>query len=154
MKDLYSYLLNSSGSMTYSGLDAYVKPMLLRFEAKPKVIKQIINAERVAQFHDKTDKFVNKVISSRVEEGIAIKNLIRPEDKKYEIELSDADTLKETKLLPEDFVINSMFAVFDDYVTMTNLDLDNTFGVIVKDSAIAELMNSFFDGLWSVGEKV
>lgn len=154
MKDLYSYLLKGNSASFYSGLDGYTKPMLLRIETKPKVVKQIINAEQVAKFHKKTDTFVNKEISKRVENKTAIKNLIRPVDTKFKIELSDSKTLKETRLLPGDFEIDTMFAVFNDFVTLTNLDEDENFGVIVQDKKIAELSHSFFDNLWKQAEKV
>lgn len=154
VNNLVSYLSGGKNVQTYYGLDGYVMPMLLRIDTKPEVIKQIINAEQVAKFHEKTDDFVRKFISKRVGLGIKIQNLIRPEDTKFEIELSDPKTLKETKILPADFGISSMLAVFGDYVTFSNLDEKECMGVVIRDPAISTMVSSMFDGLWKIGKKV
>jgi hypothetical protein len=154
VQELSKYLTGGQNVQVFHGIDGYVAPILLRLECKNKVVKQMINAEEVAKFHALTSEFIKKQISTRAQRGITIKNLIREDDTKFPIELSDKATLKETRVLPKDFEINSIIAIFDDYVTLTNLDTENCMGIIVKDALIAKTVESMYDNLWNSGREV
>ena len=76
------------------GLEAYTLPLMLRIEQRPKVVRQIINQEKVAEFHSLTGKLVKDIIAKRVEFGISFKNLITFGDTVRDIEKSNLAILK------------------------------------------------------------
>lgn len=154
INDLSKYLSGNRNVQVFEGLDGYVYPMLLRISSRPKTIKQIVNAELVAKFHKRTNDFVRKFIARRAELGIHFKNLIRQEDVRFPIELTDPSVLKETKTLPKGFDLDSVVAVFGDTVTFTRLDEKDCFGLVLTDSVIARTIESLFDTLWDLGKKV
>lgn len=142
-------ILKSKQVEVYSELDGYTIPLLRRIEASQTPIRQFINGEMVAAFHQMTDGLVHQIISTRVTKGLEMRNLIREQDQHLEIELSNPQTLKETRLLPKDFEgLNVMFAVFGDIVTLTSLDEEKPLGLIITNSTIASAFKMIFDSIW------
>ena len=138
----------------FEGLDAYIAAVTKRIEVAVSPIRQIINGDVVAKFHAKTDYLVHEIIKQRVEKEIWIKNFIRLEDSNKEIEVSNKTQLKETKILPKNFKNTAMVASFGEYLSMTNMDEKDTFGVIIKDKLLVENWNSMFDAMWENAEVV
>jgi len=159
MEDQFQKLANSITSMqgveVLHGLEGYTKAILLRMQCKEKLVRQIINAEKVRTFHNAPmDEFVKNFISKRAELGIDFRNLIREEDVIFPIELTNKVTLKETRMLPKGFVLDSMLAVFDDFVTLTTLDISNTQTIIIKNEILATTFKSLHSVLWNIGKEV
>lgn len=138
----------------FSGIEAYLKIVNERTNGQHKEIKQIINGKQVARFHELTKDFIEGKINDRVSAGISMKNLITDGDRDLEIEKSNAKTLKETRVLPKSVEINNIITVFGDKVTISNLDPDNCFGIIIEDKKTAETFSSMFDELWERSEKI
>lgn len=138
----------------YYGLEGYTNPLVKRIEAGQNPLKQIINGEAVSKFHKRTNDLVKNMISKRVEKGIEIKNLIRQEDKKLEIELTNPQTLKETRLLPKSFETQAMISIFGNSVGITSLNEKEPFGLIINDEIIAQTFNSMFDTIWNASQPV
>ncbi|MCA9382147.1 hypothetical protein KC660_01940 [Candidatus Dojkabacteria bacterium] len=138
----------------YKGIEGYTLPLIKRIIVGKSPIRQIINGQLVADYHKNTDPLINEFISKRVENGISMKNLIRQEDKDLSIEISNPETLKQTRLLPKGFLVNGIIATFGDYTAITSLDKKKTVGIIVNDSTITEMFNSIFESLWENGERV
>lgn len=136
------------------GIEAYELPLLLRAEAKPAVVKQIINQELVANFHKVTGDLVKSAIAKRVEHGIAIKNLLTYADPVREIEKTNPDTLKESRMMPVSFRFDIILAVFRDFVAVTKLDAADCKGYVVRDELIAKSFESVFNVLWTDAEIV
>jgi hypothetical protein len=107
-----------------------------------------------AKYHAMVNGRIHEIIAQRALKGLEIKNLITFKDKDLEIEKSNASTLKETRYMPADFEFRGMTAIFGDYVTITNLNEDDNFGVIVHDALIARSFESMFDALWGMGTAV
>lgn len=159
MEDQFQKLANSITSMqgveVLHGLEGYTKAILLRMQCKEKLVRQIINAEKVRAFHNAPmDEFVSKFIAQRAELGIKMQNLIREEDTVYPIELSNPATLKETRTLPKGFVLDSMLTIFDDFVTLTTLDTENTQTIIFKNEILATTFKSIHAALWTISKEV
>jgi len=154
LQDIKKALNSTSHLQQLQGIDAYTLPLLLRIDRRPKTVKQIINQEKVALFHSLTGKLVQDVIAKRVEYGIAMKNLLTYGDPVKEIEKTNTATLKETRMLPKDFKFDAIVAVFDDYVAVTKLDIENCSGYVLKDSVIAKSLEAMFDVLWAQGTVV
>lgn len=138
----------------YEGIEAYAIPLIKRIIIAKSPIRQIINGKVVAKFHKKTGSLINKFISRRSQYGISMRNLIRQEDQDLDIEISNPNTLKETRLLPEDFKTKSIIATFGTYTTITSLNHEKPLGIIINDKEIAETFNSIFDTLWEKGKRV
>ena len=151
---MISTLATRENVQVLRGIDAYTLPLLLRIEQKPKIVKQLINQDKVPAFHNLTGKMVRDIISKRVELGISIKNLLTFSEPVKEIEMTNSATLKESRMLPREFTFDLIFAVFDDYVTVTKLDPDDCIGYIVKDAVVAKSFEMMFDMLWEQGKSV
>lgn len=138
----------------YEGIEAYTIPLVTRIVVAKSPIRQIINGKVVAKFHKKTGSLINEFISRRSEYGIEMKNLIRQEDKNLAIEISNSETLKETRLLPAGFKTDGIIATFGTYTTITSLNDEKPLGIIINDKEITETFNSIFDTLWEKGKRV
>lgn len=137
-----------------TGIEAYELPLMLRIEERPKVLKQLINQDKVPAFHDLTGTLVRDIISKRVEYGISMKNLLTFADPVKEIERSNPTTLKESRMLPKSFKFDLIMAIFADYVAITKLDAGDCFGYVVKDVVMARSFEAVFDVLWGQGKEV
>ncbi|MBI2356677.1 hypothetical protein HYV12_01290 [Candidatus Dojkabacteria bacterium] len=143
------------GSFTfYDGMHGYTIPLLLRIQSGEKHIKQIINGHKVAKFHKKTDMMVREVISTRVEKGISIQNLICSSDSDLEIERSNPKTLKQARIMPEGYDAEVMFAIFGDTVTYTSLDSEHPWGVVIKDPSVVAMANQVYDMIWNLSRDI
>lgn len=138
----------------FDGVDGYSIPLMRRVESRANPIKQIINGKSVALMHERTDYLVNQVISQRATHGLHFKNLILYEDRDLKIEISNPDTLKETRYLPKGFKFDMIFAVFGDYVSIGNLDVEKPYGLLLKDKDAAESFGNLFDLVWESGVPV
>ncbi|MCA9382859.1 hypothetical protein KC909_00700 [Candidatus Dojkabacteria bacterium] len=150
--DTFRQLVDKGATEVYYGIDAYTIPLQKRIEVAQSPIKQIINGEMVADYHKVTDDLVNRVIASRVDKGLSIKNLIRQADSNLEIEKSNPDTLKETRLLPEGFELEGIFTVFGDYVSFISMEMDQSVGIIVNNKIIAGMFHNIFDTVWEASK--
>jgi sugar-specific transcriptional regulator TrmB len=113
-----------------------------------KEIKQMVNGKSVAAFHKLTNMMVNNVIATRVEKGISLKNLIHSNDFDLEIEYSNPEKLKESRILPSNIDHNLMLSVIDNVVTITVLNPEDCLGIVIKNKEIAKSFESIFDQLW------
>lgn len=155
LKDIDIDNLETNGRVSvYYGLEGYVKSMQLRVQDGIKEIRQIVNGEKVVKFHKASDYLVKEVIGTRVQKGIVLKNLISKGDDVLAIEKSNPATLKEARLLPDNIVSENMIAIFEDIVTITSLDLENTYTVIIKDFNTAKTFSEVFDVIWKISKVV
>lgn len=150
--DTFRQLVDLGTTEVYYGIDAYIIPLQKRIEVAQSPIKQIINGEMVAQYHKLTNDLVNRVIASRVDKGLSIKNLIRQTDSNLEIEKSNPDTLKETRLLPEGFELEGIFTVFGNYISFISMEMEQSVGIIVNNKIIADMFHNIFDTVWEASK--
>jgi len=154
LQEMVAGLTKNSKAKILYGIEAYSVPLQLRIESRPTMVKQLINQDKVPQFHEATGKFVHDIIGKRVEYGIAMKNLITYADPIKEIEKSNPTTLKETRMLPKEFNIDLILVTFNDYVVITKLDMQDCFAVVIKDQTVANSFDTVFESLWTLGKKV
>jgi DNA-binding protein len=149
-EDLNKIIGADSSWDIYSGLDGYVMSLLVRMNSGSKEVKQMINGHAVAQYHQATDMWVKEIIQKRVELGMRIKNLVCFDDRDLEIEKSNKDTLKESRLLNVEESHSSLVAVFGDYVTILDLteDISKSSAVIIKNKSVATAVELLFDAKW------
>ncbi len=152
LQELLTSLETNNKVQVLHGLDAYTMPMMLRIQQRPKLIKQLINQEKVPFFHNLTGQLVKDLIAKRVEFGIGIKNLLTYCEPVKDIEKTNPATLKETRMLPESFHFDLILSVFNDIVTVTKLDTENCIGYIIKDAVIAQSFDALFEMLWEQGQ--
>jgi hypothetical protein len=155
--DLQTLIASVSGNQKAQvlyGMEAYSVPLQLRIESRPKLVKQLINQDKVPQFHAATGELVQSIISKRVEYGIAMKNLLTYADPVKEIEKSNPATLKETRMLPKEFMVDLILVTFNDYVVITKLIPDDCFAVVIKDAVVAASFDAVFESLWGLGKDV
>lgn len=143
-----------SRDQIYYGLDGYTIPLLKRISSGEKLVKQIVNGHRVADFHKKTNMLVRDIISTRAQKGIKIKNLILNNDVDLDIELTNPETLKESRALPASFDHNLMLAIIGDTLTITSLNVDNCVGIVINNKDIAQSFDSIFENLWNISKPV
>jgi len=144
-------IVNGGNIQSYTGVDAYKLPLIDRIKKDVKVIYQIIDATQVAKFHKYTDDFVLNAISKRVEYGIQIKNLICYADRNLEIEISNPESLKETRYLPKEVEFKGVFSIYGDAVSFCNLSEESLWATITKDKNYVDSAKLMFDGLWEKG---
>ena len=154
LQNMIEVLASNKKVQVLYGLEAYTLPLMLRIEQRPKVVRQIINQEKVAEFHSLTGKLVKDIITKRVEFGISFKNLITFGDTVRDIEKSNLAMLKETRMLARGLKFDLMLAVFNDIVTITKLDPMDCFGYAVQDQVLAQSFECMFDALWEQGTVV
>lgn len=154
MQEMMNALQYHKKVQVLKGLEAYELPLMLRVEERPKVVKQLINQEKVPAFHQFTGSMVKEIIAKRVEYGISMKNLLTYADPVKEIERSNPATLKESRMLSKLFKFDLIMAIFSDYVAVTKLDTDGCFGYVIKDAVMARSFEAVFDVLWGQGKEV
>jgi sugar-specific transcriptional regulator TrmB len=139
---------DDSGIEIYHGIAGYEIPQLMKVISGAKEIKQMVNGKSVAAFHKLTNMMVNNVIATRVEKGISLKNLIHSNDFDLEIEYSNPEKLKESRILPSNIDHNLMLSIIGNVVTITVLNPEDCLGIVIKNKEIAKSFESIFDQLW------
>lgn len=139
---------DDSGIEIYHGIKGYEIPQLLKITSGVREIKQMVNGKSVAKFHKLTDMMVNNVIATRVEKGISLKNLIHSNDVDLEIEYSNPEKLKESRILPSNIDHNLMLSIIGNVVTITVLNPEDCLGIVIRNEEIAKSFESIFDQLW------
>jgi len=83
-----------------------------------------------------------------------VESLICYADRDLEIEVSNPETLKETRYLPKGVEFKGVFAIYGNSVSFCNLSEESLWATITKDKNYVENAKLMFDGLWKKGVEV
>ncbi|MDQ6984707.1 MAG: hypothetical protein Q9M91_08575 [Candidatus Dojkabacteria bacterium] len=138
----------------YKGNGTYLALLVDRISSGDKEIKQMVNGEVAAKFHPKIPETIQGYISKRVEKGIALKNLIHYKDRENELEISNVQTLKESRFMDESVNFESTLSLYGDKASIINKDSDNLIGIIISDKNMVKLLNQMFNIAWNASTPV
>lgn len=139
---------------SYNSKEAYIESMKLRSNFSGSEILQIINGEKIKDFHKLLEKPITEEINRRSEKGTRLLNLINFQDRNNPLEVSNPKTLKETRLLEKERSVNDMITIFGNIVTIVKLDIKSSGGIIIEDTQIAESYRTLFFELWENAERI
>ncbi|MFA6588415.1 MAG: helix-turn-helix domain-containing protein [Patescibacteria group bacterium] len=100
--------------------------------------------------------YTRHYIQQRIKLGVE-RHALRPytqdkiTSKDWEFQASDPKLKRQVRFLPERLTFRTPIQIYDDKVTI--MDLDQQFGFIMKNSALANFLKQIFDMLWNVAEK-
>jgi sugar-specific transcriptional regulator TrmB len=138
-----------TSSVTFSGLNALKKLMLLTLSTKKEILwlsNKKINDEVFASH------FWHNYAARRIEKKIPIKLLIEPtSDNDWKTSVKDKRFTRTHKFVKNQ---ESAIVIFDDQVIIYTVTKGTHYGLHINDSSLSKLFKKFFELLWEEGKQI
>lgn len=137
-----------------SGPDAYLNAMQSLIRGGGKILRDITpdsaTLYQIAGSKEKYERIVSEIKSERLKLNISIRILFDNQAKVIDdLSMTNPITLKESRVLNSNLHLGCYLNTCGSKTLFYTKDVDSSWGIIIKDELITNLMNSLFDVLWN-----
>ena len=157
MKELRDKRYHENNVEIYSGDDAYLESMKSVMRGGGNLLRDITpdsgTLYKMAGTKEKYEKIVKHIKAERLTKKIAIKILFDNKAKNIDIHsATNPKTLKETRVFGGNLKLDCYLNTCGSRSLFYTKDQSGSWGIVLKDSLIATLLNSLFDVIWNLSK--
>lgn len=136
----------------FEGPDEFLTWSRSRFEIPNTTLRTLTSWNLHETYLPNYNKnYDEETVKLRLGKNINIKALIKKEDqknRKNSLNVTNPKILKEVRILPETFIIESSLATYGPNISFLSKKANRFLGVIIEDKLICSLVNNMFDLIW------
>lgn len=157
MKELRDSRYHKDNVEIFSGRDAYLQSMQSILAGGGKTLRDITPDSGMlydmAGSKEKYERIVKEIKSERLKKNIAIKILFDNQAKNIDsLSATNPSTLKESKVFGGNLKLDCYLNICGSRSLFYTKDASGSWGIVLKDPLIANLLNSLFDVVWNLSK--
>lgn len=157
MKELRDNRYHKDNVEIFSGSDAYLLSMQSILNGGGKILRDITPDSAMlysmAGSKEKYESIVSKIKSERLKKNIAIQILFDNQAKNIDgLSATNPKTLKESRQFEGNLKLDCYLNICGSRSLFYTKDASGSWGIIIKDPLIANLLNSLFDVIWQLSK--
>lgn len=157
MRELRDNRYHKDNVEIFSGDDAYLQSMKAILSGGGKILRDITPDSAMlygmAGSREKYESIVTKIKAERLKKNIAIKILFDNQAREIDgLSATNPSTLKESRQFEGNLKLDCYLNICGSRSLFYTKDASGSWGIIIKDPLIANLLNSLFDVIWQLSK--